>query len=264
MDKDMIILDVKHNIATVTFNRADVHNAFNTVFIENLTSILLDIQKQEQIIAVVLRGKGRNFSAGADLQWMKDAAQMSVDENRNDSEKLSYMLHILANLPQCTIAIVQGAAMGGGMGLVSCCDIVIAEKEAKFALSEVKIGLIPATIAPYVLQAIGPRFAKRYMQTGERIDAQTAWHIGLVHEVADTIEDMELILGTITDGLEANSPAAMKASKALALDFSFKDINDDLRSESADRIAIIRVTQEAQEGLSAFLEKRKPRWTRSA
>jgi methylglutaconyl-CoA hydratase len=193
---------------------------------------------------------------------MQRAAGYNEVQNKKDAQNLARMLNALYTLPKVTIAMVQGAAMGGGFGLACCCDIVIAAKDAKFSLSEVKLGLIPATIAPYVLQAIGPRYARRYMQTGERISGQVAYDIGLVHELADVVEDMPLILGPILDQIAANGPQAMAASKKLCLDFVGKSIAKELTDDSAARIAATRAGAEAKEGLTAFLEKRKAGWVR--
>lgn len=255
-----VLLHIESGIAHVTLNRAEVHNAFDEDVIARLSAIWADIAAREDIIAVILRGAGKSFSAGGDLNWMKRAASYSEDENYQDGLRLARMLNGLANLPQVTIAMVQGAAMGGGFGLVACCDIVIAGPDSSFALSEVKLGLIPATIGPHVIRAIGPRHARRYFQTGERFGQSRAHEIGLVHECADSTDAMEDILVSILKSIRTNGPQAMRAAKKLASDIAGRSIDDDLLKDTASRIAQTRAGDEAKEGLSAFLEKRKARW----
>lgn len=193
---------------------------------------------------------------------MKRAADYTEQQNQIDAHELASMLHKLYSLPKTTIACVQGAAFGGGLGLVSCCDIVLADETAKFALSEVKLGLIPATIAPYVLRAIGEQQAKRYFQTGERFDGNAAHKIGLVHELCKDKKGVDAKCDELVKALKANGPKAMAASKKLCLDYAGEPITDDVLDETARRIAKTRVGDEAKEGLSAFLEKRKPAWVR--
>lgn len=262
MTDEIVILEIKDGVAHITLNRPDVHNAFDEHVIMRLTAIFDDLAIREDVMAVVLRGKGKSFSAGADLNWMKRAAGFSREQNKADAMALATMLNKLNSLPKVTIACVQGAAMGGGMGLVSCCDVVIAEKDAAFALSEVKLGLIPATIAPYVLRAMGERQARRYFQTGERFNGEKAHQIGFVHELADRPEDVAYVLHQILKSLSANAPEAMAAAKRLCLDLAGKEIDSAVLEDTATRIAQIRSTDEAKEGLSAFLEKRKAGWVK--
>lgn len=259
---DMVVLECDEGVATVTLNKPDVHNAFDDHVIARLSHIWDELSARDDVIAVVLRGAGKSFSAGADLNWMKRAADYTEQQNQIDAHELASMLHKLYSLPKTTIACVQGAAFGGGLGLVSCCDIVLADETAKFALSEVKLGLIPATIAPYVLRAIGERQARRYFQTGERFDGQTAHKIGLVHELCKDQKDVESKLSALLDGLNANGPRAMAASKQLCLDYAEGAITEKVLEETARRIAKTRAGDEAKEGLSAFLEKRKAAWVR--
>lgn len=263
MTGDSVLLDIKKNVATVTLNRPDVHNAFDERMIELLIATFEDLAILDDVTAVVVKGAGKSFSAGADINWMQRAAGYSEGQNKKDAQNLARMLNALYTLPKVTVALVQGAAMGGGFGLACCCDIVIAQKDTRFSLSEVKLGLIPATIAPYVLAAIGPRYARRYMQTGERFTAATGHEIGLVHELADTDEDMPLILGPILDNVAANGPQAMAASKKLCLDLSGRPVTKELMDDTAARIAQTRAGAEAKEGLLAFLEKRKAGWVKS-
>lgn len=260
MTQESVLLEIKDSIAYVVLNRPDVHNAFDEHVIARLAALWDDLAQNDNVVAVVLSGRGKSFSAGADLNWMKKAAGYSESQNKDDALKLAHMLHKLYALPKVTIAIVQGAAMGGGMGLVSCCDIVIAESDAVFALSEVKLGLIPATIAPYVLRAIGERQARRYFQTGERFDGKKAHEIGLVHRLAERPEDVEYLLHTVLKDIAVNGPRAMAAAKRLCLDYAGHPVTADIVNDSAARIAGIRAGDEAKEGLAAFLEKRKPRW----
>ncbi len=262
MTDEIIILEIEDNIATVTMNRPDVHNAFDEHMIARLSEIWDELAGREDVLAVVLQGKGKSFSAGADLDWMKRAADYTEEQNRADALKLATMLHKFYTLPKLTVALVFGAAMGGGLGLVSCADVVIADEKAKFALSEVKLGLIPATIAPYVIRAMGARHAKRYFQTGERINAEKARYIGLVHELAARPEDVDYILHRLMIELRGNGPKAMAASKALFCDVVAVPHSSDLLEETSGRIAKIRATPEAKEGFTAFLEKRKASWNK--
>lgn len=260
MTEDLVLLEIKGSNAYVTLNRPDVHNAFDEHVIARLTAIWDELADRADITAVILRGHGKSFSAGGDLNWMRRAATYTEEENYQDGLKLATMLYKLYTLPQCTIASVHGAAMGGGFGLVSCCDIVLAQRDAKFALSEVRLGLIPATIGPYVMRAIGERQARRYFQTGERLDAARAQAIGLVHELYGDDGELNMLLDTILTGLHNNGPHAMRAAKTLCLDLSGQDITPEILKDTARRIARTRAGDEAKEGLSAFLEKRKPGW----
>ncbi len=260
MSDDVVLMGVAEGVATITLNRPETHNAFDEHVIAALSGKLDVLRLEKSVRVLVLRGAGKSFSAGADLNWMKRAAGFSEEQNKADALALAGMLHKLYSLPILTIACVQGAAMGGGMGLVSCCDIVIAEQEALFALSEVKLGLIPATIAPYVLRAMGERQARRYFQTGERFNGATAREIGFVHEVVSSADEMETRLAAILKGVSANGPQAMKAAKALCLDYAGSKIDDALINDSATRIARTRAGVEAKEGLNAFFEKRKANW----
>jgi len=257
MSDDIVVLDIENRVANVTLNRSVMHNAFDEAMISQLSAVFDEVSERDDVVALVLRGAGKSFSAGADLNWMKRAANFTQEQNEADALALADMLDKLNRLPKLTISCVQGAAMGGGMGLVCCCDIVIADNTAKFALSEVKLGLIPATISPYVLAAIGVRQSRRYFQTGERFGVEQAHKIGLVHIIAEHQEDMSTQLQYILKEVHANGPKAMAASKKLCLDFAGETINSELIKDSANRIAAVRSGDEAKEGLSAFLEKRK-------
>jgi methylglutaconyl-CoA hydratase len=246
-------------VARVTINNPDKHNAFDDQVISQLTQAFAAISVNPDVRVMVLGSAGKNFSAGADLGWMQQMVNYSYEENLRDANAVALMLQTLNRMPQPTIARVQGAAFGGGVGLISCCDISIATTSANFALSEVKVGLVPATISPYVIAAIGERVARRYFITAETFDGQTARRIGLVNEVTDP-EHLDTKVRQIIDTLLANGPIATKAAKQLIFDISGKPINKDIIDHTCKTISAIRVSDEAQEGLSAFLQKRKPHW----
>jgi methylglutaconyl-CoA hydratase len=246
-------------VAHLVLNRPERHNAFDDSLISELTEALLELSADASIRAVVLRGAGRSFSAGADLEWMRRVADYSEAANREDASALALLMHTLNGLPKPTLALVQGAAYGGGVGLVACCDIAVAADDAKFALSEVRLGLIPAVISPYVIAAIGPRQARRYFQSAEVIPAARAREIGLVHEVvpaADLAARGELLLATL---LEA-APGAQAEAKDLVALCAGREVDEPLLAETGRRIAARRASAEGREGLSAFLEKRTPAW----
>ena len=257
---DLIQIDVSNAIATLWLNRPDKHNAFDEHLISEITAGLTQLAADPDVRAVILAGRGKSFSAGGDLDWMRRAAGYSYEQNLADATALATMLRTLAELPKPTIARVHGAALGGGMGLVCACDIAIASDVAVFATSEVRFGLIPATIGPYVLRAIGARQAQRYFQTAERIDAKRALHIGLVHEVVGAAV-LDLKIDEICTSLYAGGPAAQAAAKRFIVETADQPITTTLVASTADAIARIRATGEAREGLSAFLEKRKASWT---
>ena len=246
-------------VATVTLNRPDKHNAFNEDFIAELSDALDAIRQDEQCRLMVLRSNGKNFSAGADLDWMKRMAGYTRAENVRDANALAELLYKLNFLPVPTIARIQGAAMGGGCGLVACCDIALAADNAVFAFSEVKLGLIPATISPYAIRAIGEKQARRYFQTAERFDARRAMELGLVSEVMDEA-GLDEAVEQIVDLILANSSEAVKAAKQLVFDVAGKPVTPELLQQTSESIADIRASGEGKEGLSAFLEKRRPAW----
>lgn len=246
-------------VATVTMNNPDKHNAFDDAIIAELTSAFQQLADDADVRLVVLAAEGKSFSAGADLNWMKRMATYSHAENLRDSHALAEMLRVLNFMPKPTIARVQGAAFGGAVGLVSCCDMAVAATRASFCLSEVKIGLLPATISPYVVAAMGQRAARRYFTTAERFSADTARQLGLVSEVVEADELDNVIELWITHLLN-NSPAAVQAAKQLVFDVADRVIDTALIADTCNRIADIRVSAEGQEGLSAFLEKRPPAW----
>ncbi|GGZ97547.1 gamma-carboxygeranoyl-CoA hydratase [Arenicella chitinivorans] len=257
---DHIRLDIDtQGVATVTLTRAEKHNAFDDTVIADLTAVFTQLDRNDDVRVVVLAAEGKSFSAGADLGWMQRMASYTEAENHADAMALATMLHCLYSLSKPTIAAVQGAAFGGAVGLVSCCDMAVASDRASFCLSEVKLGLIPATISPYVIHAIGTRIARRYFLTAERFDAHQAKHMNLVHEVVSPNE-LDSTVTTLTKSLLSNSPAALTACKTLIDTVAAQPISAQLREDTSRRIAAIRVSEQGQEGLTAFLQKRAPNW----
>ena len=246
-------------VATVWMNRPEVHNAFNPWLIADLTAACRELDADSTVRVVILAGRGRSFSAGADLNWMKAAGQTSVEDNLDDAQRLAVMLRTLAEMQKPTVARVHGSALGGGLGLAAACDLCVAATSAVFATSEVRLGLIPATIGPYVIRAIGERQAYRYFQTAERITAIRAWEIGLVHEVT-ALEELDAKIAELANALRQGGPKAQAATKELIRVVAHRPVGDELVEDTARRIATLRATPEAKEGLAAFLEKRQPAW----
>ncbi len=247
------------HVATVWMNRPDVRNAFNEQSIAELTHAFRTLDKERAVRAIVLAARGTAFCAGADLNWMKKMAGYSEDENRADAEALAAMLHAIYDCSKPTVARVQGDCYAGGMGLVSACDIAVAAEGVEFCLSEVKLGLIPATIAPYVMRAMGERAAHRYFLTAERFSAQEAQRIGFVHEAVPA-EQIDATVARITQALVAASPHALDECKRLLRDIGGETIDAELIADTARRIAAVRVSPQGREGIQSFLEKRKPSW----
>ncbi len=252
----------KNGVACITLNRPEVHNAFNPAMIEALHQAVLDAGKDNSIRMVKLAGAGKSFSAGADLDWMKEAATYNEAQNIADAHKLSALLEDLAALPKPTIALVHGAAIAGGTGLVACCDIALAQKTAIFGISEVRIGLIPAMISPYVVGKIGARQARRYFLTGERFDAETAQHIGLVHEVVENDAELVRKANQICDEILKGAPVAISDTKQLIAEIAQTNVSPARQEELAAKLARRRASPEAVEGITAFLEKRSPNWSK--
>lgn len=251
----------QEGLAVVTLNRPDVHNAFNALVIEELTDAFEAISDQETIRMMILRGNGPSFSAGADLNWMKQAAELHTkDDNEQDAQKLAAMLQALYDMPQMTLALVHGAAMGGGAGLVAACDVAVAMTGTKFRFSEVRLGLTPATISPYVIDAIGPRRARALFVTAETFDAEYAERMGLVHYVVADQAAMTAMEEHIANLVFSAAPGAIADAKKLVADVTGEIIDKDLGHETARRIAARRASDEGKEGVAAFLEKRKPSW----
>lgn len=245
-------------VAWLSLNKPDKHNAFDDAIIATLLTHLRSVESNADIRALVLRSNGKNFSAGADLAWMHSMAAKNRDENIADASELGQLMYELDNLRVPTIALVQGAAFGGAVGLAACCDMVLANPNTSFCLSEVKIGLIPAVISPYVVRNMGARAARRYVLTGERFFAEDALRFGLVSEVTD--QALDEAVQPLLQTLLANGPAAVAAAKRLVLDVTNRSIDQQVVRDTVERIADIRVSAEGQEGLNAFLTKRAPNW----
>jgi methylglutaconyl-CoA hydratase len=246
-------------VVWLTLDRPEIHNAFDDRLIADLTIELDGLGADESMRVVVLTGAGRSFSAGADLNWMRRTTSYGEVENLADARALAELMQTLNELPKPTVARVNGAALGGGTGLVACCDIVVASERATFGTTEVRLGLIPSVIGPYVLAAVGSRQARRLMLTGERIDAAEAARLGLVHEVVPA-EQLDGAIERIIDELLKNGPAALAAAKGLIRDLGGRPIDAALIDDTAKRIARLRATPEAKEGVGAFLEKRPAAW----
>ena len=246
-------------IATVTLNRPEVHNAFNDAMIADLTAVFRQLGDDTKVRAVLLRANGKSFSAGANLGWMQRMAGYGHDENLADAQALAELMRTLNTLPKPTVAVVQGAAFGGGVGLVACCDIAVAADAAAFSLSEVRLGLIPAVISPYVVAAMGERAARRYFLTAERFSAQEAHRLGLVHEVVSG-DLLDQAVETILQRLAECGPAAQAAAKDLIFAVAHQPTDAAVIQDTAERIARIRASEEGREGVGAFLQKRPPSW----
>ena len=247
-------------IGLVTMNRPEHHNAFDDVLIAELTEALRSMEAEEGVRVVVLSGAGKSFSAGADLHWMRRMAGYSMDENRRDSMGLATLMRTLAHLRKPTVARVHGPAYGGGVGLVACCDVAIATHAATFALTEAKLGLIPAVISPYVVAAIGSRAARRYFLSAERMDAGEAYRLGLVHGVAASEGDLDEKVGIVVDSMLACGPVAQREAKELIRAVAGRPVTSELIQDTAERIARLRASPEGREGVCAFLEKRRASW----
>jgi methylglutaconyl-CoA hydratase len=252
-----IAIERQGPLGLVTLNRPERHNAFDDALIAELTEAFRSMEAEDGIRAVVLSAAGPSFSAGADLNWMRRVAGAPQEENKRDAMALAALMRTLSELRKPTVARVQGPAYGGGVGLVACCDIAVAMVSATFALSEAKLGLIPAVISPYVVAAIGPRAARRYFLTAEKIDASDAWRMGLVHELAQDETDLDEKIGEIVDALLACGPAAQAECKSLIRAVAHRPVTSELIQDTAERIARVRSSPEGMEGVSAFLEKRR-------
>ncbi|MYN27112.1 enoyl-CoA hydratase/isomerase family protein [Duganella levis] len=246
-------------VATVTLNRPDVRNAFNETTIAEIKQAFSELGEDADLRAIVLAANGPAFCAGADLNWMKKMAGYTHAENHADALQLAEMLRTIYLCPKPVVAKVQGDCYAGGMGLVAACDIIVAVEEANFCLSEVKLGLIPATISPYVIKAMGENASRRYFLTAERFGAQEALRIGFAHEVVST-ETLDAKVTEIVKALINNSPNAVQQAKVLVRDVAGQPVNDALLADTAERIAQIRASDQGREGVASFLEKRKPAW----
>jgi methylglutaconyl-CoA hydratase len=259
MNEQAIELERRGPVAWVWLNRPALHNAMNEEMMRELARVFRALDADAEVRVIVLSGRGKSFCAGGDLESMKRQGEASPAENCDQARELAAMFHAIAASPKPTIARINGAAIGGGLGLASACDIAVAANDAKFCASEVRLGLIPATIAPYVVRAMGARWARRLFQTAERIGAAEAEKIGLVHEVVEA-DGLDARVEAIANDLLAGAPLAQSAAKELIDAVADRPITAELIEYTAERIAIIRAQDEAKEGLSAFLEKRKPGW----
>ncbi len=254
-----IRIDIQNQVATVTLSRPEVRNAFNDEVIAELTEAFVRLGDDPQVRVVVLAAEGPAFCAGADLNWMRRMADYSREENEEDAGKLAFMLRAIYECPKPTIARVQGDVYAGGMGLVACCDMAVSVDTANYCLSEVKLGLIPATIGPYVIRAMGPRASHRYFLSAERFDAAEALRIGFVHEAVPA-EQLDAVVGQWVKALLAASPNAIKECKKLVQYVADRDITRLLIDHTVKAIADIRASDEGKEGVQSFLQKRKPAW----
>lgn len=259
MKPETLEIRIAHRVAVVWMTRERTRNAFNQQAIAELTEAFNTLGADPGVRAIVLAAQGPAFCAGADLEWMRAMAGYTYEQNRADALQLAAMLAAIANCPKPVIARVQGDAYGGGVGLAAACDIVVASQDANFCLSEVKLGLIPATIAPYVLRAIGARQAQRYFVTAERFDAATATRIGLVHEAVPAAQ-LDARIDELLEAVMLTSAEAGAAAKTLVADLAGRPIDAELIVDTAERIARARASADGREGVASFLEKRKPRW----
>ncbi len=255
---ETVVYTIKERVARVTLNRPEVHNAFNDTMLRELIAIFKKISKDKNIRVVIITGNGKSFCAGADINWMKKMMNYTYEENIEDSNKISECMYALYTLPQPTIARVNGAAIGGGMGFVGASDIVIAADTAKFSLSEVKIGLVPACISPYVIRKTGEGGCREFFITGERLTAEKALKAGLVNR-AVPIKKLDEAVGEVVNKLLSSGPNAIATCKELLRNVPQMSL-DEARKYTVEVIAKLRVSEEGQEGMNAFLEKRKPRW----
>jgi methylglutaconyl-CoA hydratase len=259
MDYETLTIAIDGTVGTVTLNRPQLRNAFNETSIAELTLAFDELGQNDDVRAIVLAANGPAFCAGADLNWMKKMASYSQAENQADALRLAAMLRTIYYCPKPVVAKVQGDCYAGGMGLVAACDIVVAGEGVNFCLSEVKLGLIPATISPYVIKAMGEQASRRYFLTAERFSATQAKHMGLAHEVV-VPEALDSTVQAIAAALCANSPNAVREAKRLVREVAGVPIDDAMLADTADRIAAIRASNEGREGVASFLEKRKPSW----
>lgn len=261
MNDSILLSTDSRGVATLTLNRPEKHNAFDDALIAELTRKLVQLNNDDRTRIVILTGAGKSFSAGADLNWMRSMAKFSEDENIEDALKLAELMDVLNTLRKPTIARVNGAVYGGGVGLVACCDIAIAADTAKFALSEVKLGLVPSVISPYVIAAIGEHQARRYFLTAEAFDAKQARSINLVHEVVSAERLNEAVKHEVDLLLKGGAKALTACKELIAANAAASvSVRHALKQKTAQLIAQLRVSEEGQEGLAAFLEKRPPKW----
>ncbi|MDP1652242.1 MAG: enoyl-CoA hydratase/isomerase family protein [Rhodocyclaceae bacterium] len=255
-----ILTEIDAGVGIVTLNRPERHNAFDDTMIAELAEIMFSMTNDPAVRVVVISSTGKSFCAGADLNWMQRAAGYSLEENRNDAGELAEMLRRIADCPKPVIARVQGSAYGGGVGVIAACDMAVATFESRFALTEVKLGLIPAVIGPHVLAAIGEHYARRYMLTAEVFSAAEAYRIGLLHEMVADEAALDEAVGEWVEAVLKNGPRALAECKALIRAIAGQPYGPNAIDYTVENIARVRVSPEGQEGLSAFLQKRKPDW----
>lgn len=257
--QSILVSNSTPGVVTVTLNRGEMHNSFDENLIAELTACLQKIANDDTVRALVLAAEGKSFSAGADLNWMQKMASYSREQNLADARALAKLMATLDLMPKPTIVRVQGSAFGGGVGLIACCDVAIGVYDAKFALSEARLGLVPAVISPYVVSAIGARNARRYFITGERFDAERAHQIGLLHELCYA-DELDSAVESVIDAILECGPQAQVACKELIAEVQKGQGSEQLIDYTAHKIADIRSSHEGREGISAFLEKRAPKW----
>ncbi len=259
MNYQTLLVEIAQGAATVTLNRPDVRNAFNETVIAELNEVFSELGQNDQVRAIVLAANGSAFCAGADLNWMKKMAAYTPEENLADAQQLAEMLYQIYSCQKPVIAKVQGDCYAGGLGLMTACDIAVVVDSASFCLSEVKLGLIPATISPYVIKAMGANAARRYFVTAEKFSSQEGYRLGMVHELV-AADQLDATVAGIVKAIVSNSPDAVVAAKWLVEDVTGAEIEEDLLTYTAECIAEIRSSVEGREGVAAFLEKRKPNW----
>lgn len=250
----------KNGVLTIELNRPDVRNAFNEVLIGELLEVFTRASTDDSVRVIVLRGSGKLFCAGGDLNWMKKSKELTGEANYNDTRRLTKMFDTMNSCSKPVVGLIHGAAIGGGVGLVSVCDYLVASEETVFSLSEVRLGIIPACIGPFVLAKIGESHARALFMSAERFDAKRAYEIGLVHELVKSPDDLNKAYERITSNLLQCGPNAMKAAKQLIRGIKERSSHPEKLEYAACMLADLRVTPEGQEGLGAFLEKRKPNW----
>lgn len=259
MSDNLLVKKDKRGVCTVTLNRPDKHNAFDGALVKSLIETLTKIEKDKKIRIVILTGEGETFSSGADLNWMQSMVKYTHKQNVDDATQLAKLMHTLYSLGKPTIAKVNGSAFGGALGLIACCDFAIANTKALFAFTEVKLGIVPAVISPYVVNAIGSRLANQLFLSAEVIAIDEALECGLIDEAAD-IKFLDKTVTAYVDQLLIGGPEAQKECKKLTR--KLNNIPDDIQKYTTELIASIRTSKEGQEGLNAFLEKRKPKWNK--
>jgi len=256
---DTVKVKISNYVAIVTLSRPEIHNAFNSLMIEELTTVFKLLENDEEVRIIILTGEGKSFSAGADVNYMRESKEFTYEENEDDALKLEELFYTIYKIPKPVIGRINGSAFGGGIGLISVCDISLIVKNAKLAFSEVNLGILPAVISPYVISKIGFSNATRFFLTGERFDGQKALDIGLVHEIAENLEELDQKLSEIISHLFSSSPAAMKSIKEVLNQNRGSELKS-IRDYCIKKIAEVRTSDEGKEGLTAFVEKRSPRW----